>query len=244
MAALTGRAVDAPEQADFIVDDIVDSGRTRAQYRKLYPKKPFRALVTKRDGMGWVQFPWEKSPDQDAEDSVVRLLEFLGENPKREGLVETPRRVVKALKEMTAGYAQEPGKILSTIFAKDGYDQMVICRSIEFTSLCEHHLLPFTGVAHVGYIPRHHVVGLSKMARLVDAFARRLQIQERLTQQIAQTMMTVLRPKGVGVMVQAKHGCMSCRGVLKHQSEMVTTCLLGSFRRHEVREEFFFQVRR
>ena len=174
---------------------------------------------------------------------MVRLLEFVGEDPAREGLLDTPKRVVKAWREMTAGYAVDPKTVLDTHFDGDGYDQMVICKGIEFTSACEHHMLPFTGVAHVAYIPRKRVVGLSKMARLVDCFARRLQIQERMTQQIARTMQDVLKPLGVAVMVEAKHSCMSCRGVGKQQSSMVTTSLLGVFREHKVKEEFLLQVK-
>ena len=179
----------------------------------------------------------------EAEYAVKDLLWFIGENPAREGLLDTPKRVVKAWREMTVGYSVDPKTVLGTHFDGDGYDQMVICKGIEFTSACEHHMLPFTGIAHVAYIPRKRVVGLSKMARLVDCFARRLQIQERMTQQIARTMQDVLKPLGVAVMVEAKHSCMSCRGVSKQQSSMVTTCLLGVFREHKVKEEFLLQVK-
>lgn len=179
----------------------------------------------------------------EAERAVRDILSFVGEDPDREGLLDTPRRVVAAWVELTRGYGQDPAKILATDFSASGYNQMVICRSIEFNSTCEHHLLPFVGVADVGYIPNGRVVGLSKMARLVDCFAKRLQIQEKMTQQVADAMQRNLKAKGVGVVIRARHLCMSCRGVQKHQSEMVTTCLLGAFRQHKVREEFFLQCR-
>lgn len=178
----------------------------------------------------------------EAQHAVRTLLQYLGEDPDREGLQETPRRVVKAWDELTAGYSQSPAELLSTSFDGAGYDQMVVLRQIEFHSTCEHHLLPFSGLASVAYIPRRRVVGLSKIARLVDCFARRLQIQEKMTQEIAQAMM-LLKPVGVGVILSARHMCMSCRGVMKHQPQMVTSCLLGEFKRAEVREEFFMHCR-
>lgn len=189
---------------------------------------------------GIIEPPFGRSA---AEKAVCDLLTWIGEDPDREGLRDTPRRVVKAWREMTSGYAVDPKALLGRDFHGEGYDQMIMCRHIEFQSVCEHHLLGFAGVAHVAYIPAKRVVGLSKMARLVDCFAKRLQIQERLTQQVAKTMHDVLRPRGVGVMVVAKHSCMSCRGVQKHQSEMVTTALLGCFRLHKVKEEFLLQCR-
>jgi len=175
--------------------------------------------------------------------SIDFLLKYIGEDPKREGLLDTPKRVIKAWEEMTVGYKMDPKAILGTTFDGSGYDQMVICKDIEFVSSCEHHMLPFIGVAHVAYIPRKRVVGLSKMARLVDCFARRLQIQEKMTRQIAETMQGVLSPLGVAVMIEAKHSCMSCRGVGKQQSSMVTTCLLGVFKEHKVKEEFLLQIK-
>jgi len=142
---------------------------------------------------------------------------------------------------MFAGYKQDPDNILKARFDHEGYDQMIINRNIEFYSTCEHHILPFYGVAHIAYIPKNKLVGLSKMARLVECYARRLQIQERLTQQIANAMESALEPKGVAVMVKAAHTCMSCRGVRKQQSDMVTTCLRGNFSFHAVRDEFLAQ---
>lgn len=174
----------------------------------------------------------------EAQNAVRTLLQYMGENPLREGLLDTPKRVVKAWDELTAGYNIDPADILTTSFDGGNYDQMVVLRNIEFRSMCEHHMLPFSGVAHVAYVPKGRVVGISKMARLVDCFGRRLQIQEQMTQQIAQAMMKHLKAHGAGVKVVAHHSCMSCRGVMKHQSELVTTCLLGVFKQHAVKEEF------
>lgn len=174
----------------------------------------------------------------EARNAIRALLRYVGENPDREGLIDTPKRVVKAWDELTIGYSIDPREILTTSFDGGNYDQMVVLRNIEFRSMCEHHMLPFSGVAHVAYIPKGRVVGISKMARLVDCYSRRLQIQEQMTQQIANAMMKHLRASGAGVKVIAHHSCMSCRGVMKHQSELVTTCLLGAFKKHAVKEEF------
>lgn len=161
------------------------------------------------------------------EDAIVRVLEWLGQDPTREGLQDTPKRVLKALREMTAGYNDSPEEILSTVFTED-YDQMVVLTGIEFVSLCEHHLLPFRGQATVGYIPNGKVVGLSKLARLVDCYARRLQVQERMTEQIAQAITRHLAPIGVGVYITAHHSCMGNRGVRKHEASMATQALHGA----------------
>jgi GTP cyclohydrolase I len=165
--------------------------------------------------------------DEKIIEGVKLALQGIGENPTREGLLKTPSRVAKAYHELMAGYAQDPRKILATDFDSDGYDQMVALREVEFWSMCEHHMLPFHGTATVAYIPQKRVVGLSKLARLVDCFARRLQIQERMTQEIANAMMEHLRPRGVGVVVKAKHLCMTARGINKQNSEMVTSAVLG-----------------
>lgn len=174
-----------------------------------------------------------------------RWIEAIGEDPSREGLRDTPRRMEEAWKSMTRGYAQDPAALLrSAVFTVEA-NHMVIVRDIEIYSLCEHHLLPFFGVCHVGYIPRGGVVGVSKIARLADLFARRLQIQERLTNQIARTLMDVLKPEGVGVIIEARHLCMMMRGVEKQNSRMVTSAMLGSF--HDsaaTRNEFLHLARR
>lgn len=175
-----------------------------------------------------------------AEAAVRVLLADIGEDIERDGLLDTPARFVRALHEMTSGYETDVAALLSTTFTDD-YDEMVVVRGVDFHSLCEHHLLGFTGTATVGYIPQPGlgVVGLSKLARLVDAFARRLQVQERMTQQIAQAIDEHLRPVGVGVVLRARHSCMGCRGVRKPGAEMVTSTLLGAMRDEpQTRAEF------
>lgn len=171
------------------------------------------------------------------ERAVRYLLEGLGEDAQRDGLRDTPKRVARAYHEMTSGYRDRPERLLATTFDVS-YDEMVILKNVHFVSLCEHHLLPFTGEAHVGYMPGKKVVGLSKMARLVHCFARRLQVQERMTQQIAETMMEHLKPRGVAVILKAHHSCMSCRGVKQESAKMVTSAMLGSMRDAAQRAEF------
>ena len=161
-----------------------------------------------------------------SENAVRELLAMVGEDPNREGLLNTPKRVVKAFKEMTEGYGQDPADILSTVFHED-YDQMVVLKDIEFVSMCEHHLQPFRGTAAVAYLPKGKVVGLSKLARLVDAYARRLQVQERMTEQIKDAIVEHLDPLGVGVFIEAHHSCMGNRGIRKHGARMVTQALYG-----------------
>jgi GTP cyclohydrolase I len=168
---------------------------------------------------------------QQAEDAIKLLLRWAGDNPEREGLIDTPTRVAKAYKEWFAGYDAKPEQYLKRTFEEvEGYDEMVILRDIEFESHCEHHMAPIIGVAHVGYIPNGRVVGISKLARVVEAYAKRLQVQEKMTAQIARCINDVLQPKGVGVVIVAKHECMTTRGVHKTGVSMVTSKLLGSFR--------------
>ena len=172
------------------------------------------------------------------------LAAIPSENPSREGLRDTPRRMAEAFVTLTRGYSQDPVALLKSALFRVEANHMVIVRDIEIYSLCEHHLLPFFGVCHVGYIPRGEVVGVSKIARLADIFARRLQIQERLTNQIARTLMDTLKPEGVGVIIEARHLCMMMRGVEKQNSRMVTSAMLGSF--HDsaaTRNEFLHLVR-
>lgn len=174
-----------------------------------------------------------------AEFCVANILGYIGENPGREGLLDTPKRVVKSWKELYGGYNKNPAEILSTVFEDGSCDEMVILKDIEFSSTCEHHMLPFIGKAHIGYLPDGKVVGLSKLARLVDCFAKRLQIQEKMTQEIAQAIKTHLKPLGVGVVIEAHHQCMSCRGVGKLNTTMVTSAMEGHFRGDPaVRAEF------
>lgn len=169
---------------------------------------------------------------------IRQILFYIGEDPDREGLIDTPKRVVKSWNELYGGYKIDPETVLGTTFKNESYDQMVVCKDIEIFSTCEHHMLPFFGKAHIGYIPSERVVGLSKMARLADVYARRLQIQERLTNEIADTMNNVLRPKGVIVVIEAKHFCMCSRGVGKQHSSMVTSAVLGVFKDPAPRAEF------
>lgn len=173
-----------------------------------------------------------------AREAVASLLRWMGQDPSRDGLRDTPRRVVAALREMTSGYHQEPARILSTTFQVD-YREIVVLRRIHFTSLCEHHLMPFAGTCSLGYLPSGQVVGLSKLARLVSCFAHRLQIQERMTNEVAEALWEHLRPRGVGVVIAARHCCMGCRGVRKPIAQMVTRALLGELRDDpQVRAEF------
>jgi len=177
-------------------------------------------------------------------DNVRDLIQRLGEDPAREGLIKTPGRVAKSLRFLTSGYAQDVDKVLNGAMYSVVYDEMVIVKDIELFSLCEHHLLPFFGRCHIAYLPTDKVVGLSKLPRLVDVFARRLQVQERLTNQIAETIMEKVKPQGVGVVIEAKHLCMIMRGVEKQNSVAVTSAMLGVFRDCvQTREEFLSLVR-
>jgi GTP cyclohydrolase I len=178
-----------------------------------------------------------------AENAVKTILENIGENPQRQGLIKTPHRVAKMYKEVTAGYHMDVDKIINNAVFDVKYDEMVVVSNIEYYSLCEHHLLPFYGVVHVGYLPDKKVVGLSKIPRIVEMFARRLQVQENMTRQIADTLQCALKPKGVGVVVEGRHMCMMMRGVQKDQAKMLTSTLLGEFKRNQkTREEFLALV--
>lgn len=252
--------VDDPAHADFIVDDIIDSGATALKFAG----KPFYALIGKTviakqdcppgSFMGsmveyvrgvprgeWIVFPWEGDSLGSGEDIVTRLLQFIGEDPTRGGLAETPARVLKAWSEWTAGYAQDPKDILKTF--EDGaknVDEIVMVRDIPLWSHCEHHLAPFFGHAHIAYIPDGKIVGLSKLARLVDVFGRRLQVQERMTNQIADAMQDHLTPKAIGVVLEARHMCMESRGIRRTGATTVTSAMRGAFlNKPEARAEFF-----
>jgi GTP cyclohydrolase I len=186
------------------------------------------------------------SPKQEEQTIVPQIREILAklvEDPAREGLLRTPERVDKALKFLTSGYRADIQKVLNGALYEVKYDEMVVVKDIEFFSLCEHHLLPFFGKIHVAYLPRDRVIGLSKLPRIVDVFARRLQIQERLTQEVAQTIQEVVDPLGVGVICEARHFCMMMRGVEKQHSGAMTSAMLGAFRdRKETRDEFLALV--
>ncbi len=181
-----------------------------------------------------------KISENQALDAVKTLIRWAGDNPEREGLKETPKRVIRSYKDFFSGYNSDPREILSKKFKEvDGYDEIIILKDIRLESHCEHHMVPFVGTAHVGYLPKNKVVGLSKLARLVEAFAKRLQIQEKLTAQIANAIDEVLQPWGVGVIIEASHLCVATRGIHKPDSKMVTSRMLGSFRSDQAtRKEF------
>lgn len=223
-------------KADIFIDDLIDSGTTRSQFKRLFPNVPFLALFDKQTDPElkdkWLVFPWEVEDgvDTSADDIVIRLLQRIGEDPERGGLKETPKRFIKAWEEYTKGYEQKPEDVLKTF--EDGaeqYDEMVLVKDIPVYSHCEHHLAPFFGVAHVAYIPNGKVVGLSKIPRLVDIYAKRLQIQERLTNQIAQALTDNLKPKGVAVVLECRHFCMECRGVKLQGVSTTTSAMKGAF---------------
>ncbi len=184
--------------------------------------------------------PIERPTAAEAEEAVRTLLRWAGDDPDREGLTDTPGRVVRAYRQWFRGYEEDPVAMLQRTFEEvEGYDEMVVLRDIRFESYCEHHLAPIIGKAHVGYIPTDRVVGISKLARVVDAYAKRMQVQEKMTAQIANTLMEVLQPKGVAVVLEGEHHCMSTRGVHKPGVSMVTSTMLGIFRQdHRTRKEF------
>ncbi|MCB4743611.1 MAG: GTP cyclohydrolase I FolE [Sulfurovum sp.] len=180
------------------------------------------------------------SQDQEFEEAITKVLKLLGEDPEREGLLKTPNRVAKALKFLTEGYHQDPKEILNQALFSTSNNEMVLVRDIEFYSMCEHHMLPIIGRAHVAYIPNGKVVGLSKIPRIVNVYARRLQIQEQMTEQIADAIVETIKPKGVAVVLHARHMCMEMRGVQKINSTTVSSALRGLFKKDErTRNEFY-----
>jgi GTP cyclohydrolase I len=184
-------------------------------------------------------------PVRDIRDNVRAILEAVDPEPHREGLERTPERVARALEFLTRGYEQDPKDVINNALFEEDYSEMIVVRDIDFFSLCEHHILPFFGKAHVAYIPSGKVVGISKLARLVEVFARRLQVQERMTTQIAGTIESQLQPQGVAVVLEAEHLCMRMRGVEKPNSKVVTSAILGEFQRSQkTREEFMTLIRR
>jgi GTP cyclohydrolase IA len=228
---IAARIVDDLEDANAIIDDIVDSGKTRARYKIEAPSAVFDSLFTKQRHPTWFIFPWEDSLESSAEDIVTRLLQFIGEDPTREGLRETPRRFLAAWQEYTRGYAVKPQEVLKVFEdGADGVDELVIVRDLQVYSTCEHHLAPFVGRAHIGYIPKGKILGLSKFARLVEVFARRLQVQERMTTQIADALCDHLQPLGVGVVLECRHMCMEARGAKAQGSVTTTSAMRGVLR--------------
>jgi len=201
-------------------------------------------IHTPADKLGKRQAGPEKPSRAEAEAAIRTLLKWAGEDPDREGLLDTPARVVRSYEEFFKGYAEDPVALLARTFEEiDGYDEMVVLRDIRIESHCEHHMVPIIGRAHVAYLPNIRVVGISKLARVVDAYAHRFQIQEKLTAQIANTINDVLQPRGVAVVIEANHQCMSTRGVHKPGASMVTSRMLGAFRDDpSTRREFLAMI--
>lgn len=243
--------VSNPELATVFVDDIIDSGKTYEKWTSRYDKL-FFALVDKINNtddvkLDWVVFPWEVQEGEASkvevgpEENIRRILQFIGENPDREGLLETPSRVVRSYEEIFSGYKKDPKDVFK-VFEDGACDEMVICKEIEFYSTCEHHMQPFFGKAHIGYVPNGKVIGLSKLARLLDIFSRRLQVQERLTQQVTDALDMHLQPKGSACIIEAKHMCMCARGAKKQSSSMVTSSMSGVFRTNPMARSEFLQL--
>jgi len=238
-----------PEDADVILDDIIDSGRTRDFYYQNFPDKRFIALFEKEESEKdtWFIFPWENEhPARGSEvrENITRILEYIGEDIVREGLKDTPHRVVSMFSEIFSGYKADPSTLFTTFEAKT-YDQIILLKDIEVFSMCEHHMLPFFGVAHVAYIPNSRLIGVSKLARLVDIYARRLQIQERIGEQVTSTLEKYLAPKGTACIIEATHMCMKMRGVSKQNSVLVTSSLTGIFKDSaETRQEFMALIKK
>lgn len=185
---------------------------------------------------------WQPEKLEKLQHHYHEILKLIGEDSEREGLIETPRRVAKSIQFLTQGYDQHPEDILKSAMFKEDYKEMVIVKNIEVYSMCEHHMIPFIGKAHVAYIPNGYITGLSKIARVVEAFARRLQVQERLTTQIKDCLQDTLNPLGVAVVIEAKHLCMAMRGVQKQNSVTTTSDFTGAFRNKETREEFIHLI--
>lgn len=220
-------------EANLILDDLIDSGATEQWYRKTWPLIPFRALINKNEEIidDWIVFPWEKdhpNGEETIEQNIIRSLQYIGEDVNREGLIDTPRRIVKSWKEIYSGYNQNPSDLMTT-FTNDKHDEIVLVKNIEMYSMCEHHMIPFFGKAHIAYIPDKKLIGLSKLARLIDLYSRRLQIQERIGDQVTNALMEYLAPKGAACIIEATHMCMRMRGVEKQNSVAVTSSMKGAF---------------
>ncbi|RKU30252.1 GTP cyclohydrolase I FolE [Candidatus Poribacteria bacterium] len=199
-------------------------------------------MMDKHEAQTGLSFKANHTP-LDLESLYTQILENIGEDPTREGLLKTPERASKAIEFMTSGYTQELDDILNNAIFDESFDEMVIVKDIEFYSLCEHHILPFWGKCHVGYLPRNRIIGLSKIPRIVDMFSRRLQVQERLTREIAEAIQTAIDPTGVGVVMEGQHMCMMARGVEKQASSMATNAMIGTFREDSsTRSEFLRSV--
>lgn len=232
----------------LIVDDLIDSGKTLSAY----PKNKKAVLFVKHgkekkvDYYGaiaddWVKFPDE--PEEEVQEHITRVMQYIGEDVSREGLIETPKRVQRAIDEIFAGYKQNPKDLMKT-FKQGTCQEMVILKNCEFYSTCEHHMFPFFGHISIGYIPNKKVIGVSKLARLADLFAKRMQIQERMTSQIADTLMEELDAKGVYVVCEGVHFCMRSRGVKKQDASMITSAVRGIFKKDpKARQEFLTLIK-
>lgn len=227
------------EDSILIVDDVIDSGTTRNRFKDylfacIHVKAGARALhgniyYAHKDMNAWIHYFWEgQEPSSSIEDNYTRILQYVGEDVTREGLLETPKRMAKAFKEMCSGYEMKVEDVIKD-FDACGCNELVLMRDIELQSLCEHHVLPFIGYAHVAYIPNGRVIGASKLARIVDIFSKRLQIQERIGEQVTDALMKHLNAKAAACIITAKHMCMQCRGIKKQSSSMVTSSLKGIF---------------
>lgn len=238
-----------PKEADIILDDLIDSGATREKYKQMYPHIPFVGLFDKQKEniTDWLIFPWESDHpmgEDTVQQNIVRILQYIGEDPSREGLLDTPNRVVRSWDELYSGYKIKPESLM-TVFENKGCDEIVLLKNIEFHSSCEHHMLPFSGKAHVAYIPDKWIIGVSKLARILDIYARRLQIQETIGEQVTSALMNHLKPKGAACVIEAQHLCMKCRGVNKQESIMVTSSMKGAFMdKPAAREELMQLIRK
>ena len=239
--------VDKAEDADIFIDDIIDSGETMRRYCDDHPGKLFVALIDREHPEcpypeGWIVFPWEATEDKmdGITDNITRILQHIGDDPKRGGLLETPARVAKAYAHWFSGYGKDPAEVFKTF--EDGAekcDEMVVVKDIPLYSKCEHHMADIFGTVTIAYIPDGKIIGLSKFSRLVEIFARRLQVQERLTNQIADALVEHLQPLGAGVIIKARHMCMESRGIQQQGVHTITSATRGVFRSQpEVREEF------
>lgn len=230
------KIVSHPGDCNIFIDDIIDSGDTKNKWSSLYPNTPFFALIDRKKeidiwGNNWIVFPWENEAESSIEDNIKRMLQYIGEDPERGGLIETPKRVAKAWGQWCSGYSKNAKSILKVF--EDGaetYDQMITVKDIPIYSHCEHHLAPIFGTCTISYIPNGKIVGLSKLSRVADMFARRLQVQERMTEQIADALWENLDPVGVGVIIKARHLCMESRGICQQGHYTMTTALRGAIK--------------
>lgn len=242
--------IDKLADAHIVVDDIIDSGETKEriimknQALRTRETIPFFALIDKRKSNDpfhkkWVIFPWEENTVGSIVEVPLRILQYLNEDTNRAGLKGTPERVVKSWSEIFCGYSMDPKSFIKVFPNEEKIDEMIVLKNIEFYSTCEHHMLPFYGKIHVGYLPNEKIIGVSKIPRIIEVYSRRLQIQERLTKQIADCIQEMITPLGVAVYCEAVHMCMLARGVKKQNAIMETSALTENFRRPEVRAEWF-----